>query len=165
MNDQTDLLHWEDFHPGQTFDLGSYDVPLEEIVAFARQYDPQGFHVDEEQAKASPFGGIVASGWHTGAISQRLLVEQLLLRTACQGSPGVDELRFLKPVRPDDVLRGRLTIVETRPSSRRPDRGTVTTRYELENQRGEVVLSMAARVMFERRDPAEGSGPPDANGS
>lgn len=154
MAEDDNLLYWEDFQPGKTFDLGSYEVPLDEIVAFAEHYDPQGFHVDEAAAKASPFGGIVASGWHTSAISQRLLVQQLLSRSACQGSPGVEELRFLKPVRPGDVLCGRLEVLDTQPSGRRPDRGTVTSRCELENQRGEVVLSMASRIMFRRREPA-----------
>jgi acyl dehydratase len=158
VTDDDNLLYWEDFHPGQTFELGAYQVPLAEMLAFAGHYDPQGFHVDEAAAEASPFGGIVASGWHTGAIWQRLLVQQLLGRAACQGSPGVDELRFLKPVRPDDVLSGQFEVVETQPSRSRPDRGTVTSRSRLENQHGEVVMSMAMRIMFARRRPAEAAG-------
>lgn len=156
MRDQADRLHWEDFEPGQTRELGSYEFTLDEMLAFAERYDPQVFHVDEEGAKDQPFGGIIASGCLTFAIAQRLLVDGLLAHAESQGSPGIDEMRFLTPVRPADVLRGRVEVSETRESSRRPGRGTITIAYILVNQRDEVALSMRARVMMKRRDPGAG---------
>jgi acyl dehydratase len=153
---ERDRLHWEDFEPGQMLELGSVEITLDEMIAFASRYDPQVFHIDEERAKASAFGGIIASGCLTFALAQRLLVAGLLERTEGQGSPGIDELRFLRPVHPGDVLRGRVEITETRPSSRRADRGTIFVTYTFENQRGEVALSMRTRVMVKRRDAAVG---------
>jgi acyl dehydratase len=143
--------HFEDFAAGDVFELGSRTVTKEEIVAFAREYDPQFLHVDEGAATAGPFGGLIASGWHTGAIWMRMYVDTLLVDSASMGSPGIEELRWLQPVRPGDTLRGRLTVLETAPSERRPDRGTVRSRGEMLNQRAEVVLAMVARGFFGRR--------------
>lgn len=142
------MLYFEDFQPGQTFELGSHTVTKDEIVAFATQFDPQPFHVDEEAAAVGPFGGLVASGWHTSAIWMRLWVTEVLNRSAGMGSPGVEELRWLQPVRPGDTVTGRLTVLEATPSQRRPGRGTVRSRAELVNQRGEIVLAMTARGFF-----------------
>jgi acyl dehydratase len=143
-------LYFEDFEPGQVFELGSRTVTEEEIVAFARQWDPQPFHVDAEAARSSPFGGLIASGWHTGAMWMRLYVDTLL-GASSMGSPGIEELRWLAPVRPGDTLSGRLTILETSPSQRRADRGTVRIRGEMVNQDGVTVLSMVSRGHFGRR--------------
>src|SRR5262245_32647886 len=118
-------LFFEDLEPGQVVELGSRAVTEEEIVAFGRQWDPQPFHVDPEAAKGSVFGGLIASGWHTGAIWMRLYVDALLDGAASMGSPGIEDLRWLAPVRPGDTLTGRLTVLETTPSARRLDRGTV----------------------------------------
>jgi acyl dehydratase len=139
------VLYLEDFQPGMVFELGSHAVTKDEIVAFASQFDPQPFHVDEVAAADGPFGGLVASGWHTSAIWMRLWVTEVLSRSASMGSPGVEELRWLQPVRPGDTLTGRLTVLETTPSQRRPGRGTVRSRAELVNERGETVLTMIAR--------------------
>ena len=144
-------LYWEDLQPGQVHELGSRAVSEEEIVAFARQWDPQPFHVDPEAAKGSPFGGLIASGWHTGAMWMRLYVDSLLGGDAAMGSPGIEELRWLAPVRPGDTLTGSLTVLETTPSERRPDRGTVRIRGEMTNQDGVVVMSMTSRGHFGRR--------------
>jgi len=144
-------LYFEDLEPGQVHELGSRAVSEEEIVAFARQWDPQPFHVDPEAAKDSPFGGLIASGWHTGAMWMRLYVDSLLDGEAAMGSPGIEELRWLAPVRPGDTLAGRLTVLETTPSERRPDRGTVRIRGEMVNQDGVIVLSMVSRGHFGRR--------------
>ena len=144
-------LYWEDLRPGQVHELGSRAVSEEEIVAFARQWDPQPFHVDPEAAKDSPFGGLIASGWHTGAMWMRLYVDSLLGGDAALGSPGIEELRWLAPVRPGDTLTGRLTVLEATPSERRPDRGTVRIRGEMVNQDGVTVLSMVSRGHFRRR--------------
>jgi acyl dehydratase len=143
---------FEDFQPGQVFELGSTSVTEEEIVAFARQFDPQPFHVDPQAAQESVFGGLIASGWHTGSLWMRLYVDSMLGGPSSQGSPGIEELRWLAPVRPGDTLSGRLTVLETTPSERRPDRGTVRIRGELVNQDGVTVLSMVSRGHFGRRD-------------
>ena len=143
--------YFEDFEPGQVVELGSHTVSEEEIVAFARLWDPQPFHVDPEAARASVFGGLIASGWHTGAVWMRLYVDALLGGSDSRGSPGVEELRWLAPVRPGDTLTGRLEVLETTPSERRPDRGTVRIRGELANQDGVTVLSMTSRGHFGRR--------------
>ena len=143
----------DDLAPGQTYDLGRRRVSREEILTFAREYDPQPFHVDEAAAAASIYGGLIASGWHTAAVYMRLLVDGFLGRAAAMGSPGVDELRWLKPVRPGDELAGRLEILEVRPSQSRPDRGLARCGAEVLNQDGEPVLRFTAMVLFRRRDP------------
>jgi acyl dehydratase len=143
--------YFDDFAPGQVFELGGRTVTKEEIVAFAREFDPQFLHVDEGAAAAGPFGGLIASGWHTGALWMRMYVDALLADSVSMGSPGIEELRWLQPVRPGDTLRGRLTVLETTRSERRPDRGTVRSRGEMLNQRDEVVLTMVARGFFGRR--------------
>jgi acyl dehydratase len=143
--------YFEDFEAGAVVELGSHTVTEEEIVAFARQWDPQPFHVDPEAARESAFGGLIASGWHTGALWMRMYVDSLLDGTASMGSPGIEELRWLAPVRPGDTLTGRLEVLETTPSQRRPDRGTVRIRAEMVNQDGVVVLSMTSRGHFGRR--------------
>ena len=144
-------LTFDDFAPGQEYELGSVTVTQDEIVQFAHRYDPQAFHVDPEAAKESVFGGLIASGWHTGAMWMRLYVDSMLGSSAGQGSPGVEELRWLAPVRPGDTLSGRLTVLETTPSERRPDRGTVRIRGEMVNQDGVTVMSMVSRGHFARR--------------
>ena len=143
-------LYFEDFVPGQVYELGSRIVSEDEIVSFGRQWDPQPFHVDPEAAKESVFSGLIASGWHTGSIWMRGYVETML-GPASQGSPGIEELRWLAPVRPGDTLVSRLTVLETTPSERNPARGTVRIRGEVENQDGVVVLSMVSRGHFARR--------------
>lgn len=143
--------YFEDFEPGQVLELGSRTVTEAEIIAFARQFDPQPFHVDPEAAVGSVFGGLIASGWHTGAMWMRLYVDNMLGSASAQGSPGIEELRWLAPVRPNDTLHGRLTVLETTPSERRPDRGTVRIRGEMVNQDGVTVLSMVSRGHFGRR--------------
>jgi acyl dehydratase len=146
------LLYWEDLAVGQIWQLGPTSVSRDEIVAFAARYDPQRFHLDEEAALATPYGGIIASGWHTMSIVQRLVVEGLLGRAACLGAAGVEQLRWRRPVRPDDSLRLRLEIMASAPSVKRPDeRGTVDVLHELFNQREELVMTMRARVLFARR--------------
>ncbi len=143
--------HFEDFAVGQVYELGTREITREQIIAFAREFDPQPFHVDEEAAKDTAFGGLIASGWHTASIYMRCYADALLAGSASMGSPGVDELRWLVPVRPGDTLSSRCTVTDVRPSSRRADRGTVFLLSEVRNQRGEVVLSMTARGLFGRR--------------
>ena len=146
------MRYFEDFRQGETIELGQYEVTEREVLAFGRMYDPQPFHVDSEAARRSPFGGLIASGWHTTAMFMRLWVDGLLSDTASMGSPGVEQIRWLVPVRPGDVLRGRVTVAEAAPSQTRPDRGTLITESELVNQRDEVVMTMRGRGFVARRD-------------
>lgn len=147
-------LYFEDFHAGQVIELGSYTVGEAEIIAFAKQFDPQPFHIDHEAAKDSIFGGLVASGWHTCSLLMKVLVSGLLIRSQSLGSPGVDEVRWIKPVRPGDTLSTRMKIVECIPSTSKPDRGVLRSECETFNQHGEVVLRMKTLGMFGRRPAA-----------
>jgi acyl dehydratase len=144
---------FEDFEPGQVYELGSKVVAEDEIVAFARQFDPQPFHLDPEAAKDSVFGGLIASGWHTGAMWMRLHVDSLLGGASGQGSSGIEELRWLAPVRPGDTLSGRLIVLEVTSSESHPERGTIRIRGEMVNQDGVTVMSMVSRGRFARRGP------------
>lgn len=153
--------YFEDFTPGQVFQLGSHHVTREEILDFARQFDPQPFHVDEEAAKDSAFGGLIASGWHTASLFMRLYVDAVLSDAASMGSPGLSELRWLAPVRPGDDLTGCFVVESVQPSSKRADRGTVFFDGQVINQRGEQVLSMRGRGLFGRREAASPPAPAD----
>ncbi len=155
-------VHFEDFAPGQVYELGSYTVSEEEILEFGRRYDPQPFHTDSEAAKATPFGGLIASGWHTGSIFMRLYVDGVLAGTDSRGSTGLDELRWPAPVRPGDVLTGSVLVLEVQPSSKRPDRGTVFIENSLVNQDGVVVMTSRGRGLFGRRAPARAPAAPSS---
>jgi acyl dehydratase len=146
--------YFEDFAAGETRDLGSVQLSAAEIIAFAEQFDPQAFHVDPVRAEASVFGGLVASGWHTVGAYMRLFVEGVLNRVPSFGSPGVDQVRWLRPVRPGDTLRARFTVLEARPSRSRPDRGIVRSRGEMINQDAELVMSLEATNFIGRRPSA-----------
>lgn len=143
--------YFEDFHVGEVIDLGSVSVTQEEILAFARQFDPQPFHVDLERAKTAVFGELVASGWHTGSLFMRLLCDQLLNDTVSMASPGLDEVRWRKPVRPGDTLHAQLTVVECTPSRSRPSMGVMRSRCEMFNQHNELVMSFAGIHFFGRK--------------
>jgi acyl dehydratase len=148
-------LHFEDFRPGTVYDLGEVTVDEAEMLAFARRFDPQPFHVDPQAAAASPFGTLIASGWYTASLFMRAYVDAVLADSASQGSPGLSELRWLAPVYPGDVLRGRLTVLGTTPSSTTPGRGTALLRGELLRD-GQAVLRTTFRGLFGRRTPAVG---------
>jgi len=141
VDDSLTELYLEDHLPGSVQVMGSVKVTEEEIIAFAKRYDPQVFHVDPEAAKKTPFGGLVASGWHTVALAMRLIVDNRLSRVKNVGSPGAEEVRWLKPVRPGDTLTVKATIVEARRSRSKPDRGVIKALIEISNQAGEVVTS------------------------
>jgi acyl dehydratase len=137
-----DDRYFEDYVAGAVHECGSIRVEEEEMLSFARRFDPQPIHNDPEAAKQSVFQGLIASGWHTASLMMRLFAEQYLSRIASLSSPGVDELRWLKPVRPGDELSLRVTVVETRRSRSKPDRGIVRSYMEARNQRGEIVMTM-----------------------
>ena len=137
------MYYFEDFPVGAVFDLGTITVTEEEIISYARQFDPQYFHVDPERARDSIFGGLVASGWHSTSLFMRLFVDTLLSQTDSIASPGVDEVRWLRPVRPGDTLRGRFTVIAASPSKSRPTMGVVRSRCEMFNQHDELVMTIA----------------------
>ncbi len=147
--------HFEDYVPGAVCVYGAIPVTAEAIVEFARLYDPQPIHTDSDAAARGPFGGLIASGWHTIALVMRVLVERYLSHVAAIVSPGIDELRWALPVRPGDVLSVRVTVLEAMLSRSKPDRGLVRTLIEALNQRGEVVLSMKAMNLIRRRATRE----------
>jgi acyl dehydratase len=145
------VRYFEDFTPGEVIELGRRTITRDEIVRFASEFDPQAFHLDEEAAKRSIYGGLLASGWHTGSIMMRLLYEGVVRHTVSLGSPGVDEMRWLRPVRPGDTLSGRMTVTECVPSRSKPDRGIVRSLIELHNQHGDVVMTVKGMSMMSRR--------------
>ena len=145
------MRYWEDIKEGEVVELGSHTMDKERMVAFAREFDPQPFHTDEKAAEASIWGGLIASGWLTGSTLMRLLYDGFLKGTAGLGSPGIDELRWLKPVRPGDTLTARLTVLETTASRSKPDRGIVRSLMEVLNQHGEVVMTTTGVNFFSRR--------------
>lgn len=126
----SDLIHFEDFAPGQHYDCGEHTITEAEMVEFAREFDPQPQHLDPEAAKKSLLGGLAASGWHVGGLMMRMAVDNFLSKTTSQGSPGVEELRWLKPVRPGDRLSFDCDVLEVRPSSK-PHRGFLKTRWSV----------------------------------
>ena len=151
MPDAARDLYFEDYTPGLVIEFGSYPVSADEIIAFARLYDPQFFHTDPEAAKQSIFGGLVASGWHVGSMTMRMIVDERISGPSALASAGMEELRFLKPVRPGDALRARLTVLDAKPSASKPDRGVVRQRVETLNQAGEVVMSAVHFVLYRKR--------------
>lgn len=147
-------IYLEDLAAGDTWECGGRTVNREEILAFAREFDPQSFHVDEEAAKRSLYGGIIASGWHTAAICMRMIVDGLTSQVVSLGSPGVDAVRWPKPVRPGDTLRVRAVCLEARPSRSKPDRGLARFRYEVHNQDDDLVMTMEGMALVARRPEA-----------
>jgi acyl dehydratase len=146
--------HWEDFKVGDTSPIGEVVVKKDEIIAFAKAYDPQPFHIDEEAAKRSMYQGLIASGWLTVGLVMRMMVDSYLRDSASLGSPGVEQIRWLKPVRPGDKIRGQRTVLETRASQSRPEMGIVKTRWEVFNQSDDLVMTMEGYGMFKRRNPS-----------
>jgi acyl dehydratase len=144
-------LHWEDFSPGQVTDCGSRLVTREEIIAFAAEYDPQPMHLDEDAARATMLGGMVASGWHSCCILMRMLHDAILSDSSFLGAPGVEEVKWLAPIRPGERIKARGTVLETRPSRSRPDLGFVKFRFELIDATDKPVLSLVVHPMFARR--------------
>ena len=145
-------LTFEDFKPGTAMTYGRYAVTLDEIRAYASEYDPQPMHLDAVAAQRSLLGGLAASGWHSCCMMMRMLTDSFLINTSCMGAPGVDEVRWLKPVYPGDVLSVRHTVLSARASQSKPDRGFVSFHFEMLNQNGDVVLDQRNAIMFGLRD-------------
>jgi acyl dehydratase len=146
-----DDRYFEDYVPGSVYAFGSITVTEEEILEFSRRFDTQGFHTDPVAAERGPFKGLIASGWHTTALMMRLYADHYLSKVASLASPGIDELRWLQPVRPGDALSIRATVTQARASRSKPDRGLVHTLVEVLNQRGEVVMTLTIMNMLRRR--------------
>ena len=136
------LRYFDDYRPRASYDCGSVGVSEAEIISFATRFDPQPFHVDPEAAARGPFGGLIASGWHTAALVMRQIVDHYLPAEASLGSPGLDEIRWPGPVRPGDTLRVRATVAEARRSQSKPDRGIIKTEIEAVNQDGLTVMRL-----------------------
>jgi acyl dehydratase len=158
LTDVTDLpehatRHFEDYVPGLTVDCGSFSISEAEIIAFGKEYDPQPFHIDPVGAAEGPFGGLIASGWQTTSMTMRLLVEHFVSTETGLGAAGVDEIRWPRPVRPGDTLRVRVTVLESRRSKSKPDRGIVRSLAEVTNQHGESVMRLTAINFVLVRDP------------
>jgi acyl dehydratase len=145
------MRYFEDFEIGEIIEIGSKKVTKEEIITFARAFDPQPFHISEAKANDSIFGGLVASGWHTCAVFMRLYVDNFLTKTISLGSPGVDNIRWLKPVFPNDTISGRITVLETQSSHNRPNVGILKIKSEMFNQNGEVVMRIEGTGFFGKR--------------
>jgi acyl dehydratase len=150
----TEDRYFEDYPQGAVFEFGNIAVGAAKIVDFARRYDPQPMHVDPAAAAEGPFGGLIASGWHTAALMMRLFAEHFLSQVASLASPGIDELRWLRPVRPGDVLRIRVQVLEARPSRTQPDRGVLRTFVEVLNQEGAAVMTLKPVNLLRRRPAA-----------
>ncbi len=146
---------FEDFTAGRSFALGPKHVTAEEIIAFAREFDPQPMHLSEEAGKASILGGLSASGWHTSGMMMRMLTDAFLLESTSQGSPGIDFLEWRNPVLAGDTLSGTTTVVEARPLRSRPGIGVVRFRHEIVNQKGEPVCTGENAIMMGMRTLTE----------
>lgn len=143
--------HFEDFHEGQVIDLGQRHVTEQEIIDFARQFDPQPFHIDREAAAASIYGGVIASGWHTCSMMMRMVVDGLMGDAASMGSPGLDSVRWMLPVRAGDTLTVRYLTTKVKASNSKPDRGVVWSKWIATNQHGDEVCTVEGMGMFGRR--------------
>jgi acyl dehydratase len=145
------MIYFEDVQVGETQRFGRYEVTREEIIEYARQFDPQPFHMDEAAAKASMFGGLIASGWHTGAMLIRMINDHAIPGAATTGALGFDDLKWLKPVRPGDVLSAETRVIDKTESRSRPEIGVVKIESQVLDQRGEVKMSLISLVLYRRR--------------
>ncbi|MBR9652632.1 MaoC family dehydratase [Thalassovita aquimarina] len=144
-------MYFDDLPVGFTFETGTRQIPLDEMVDFARKYDPQPFHVDEDAGRDTPYGGLIASGFQTMVVGFLLTLEADIWNEASLGSPGIDELRWLKPVRPGDTLRVNAEVIGSAPSRSRPDRGRTEIRYDTYNQDGDKVMTYRTTHILRRR--------------
>ncbi|MFT3987410.1 MaoC family dehydratase [Aestuariivirga sp.] len=147
------LLHFEDFPVGRIFELGPYPVTREEVIAFAREFDPQPFHLDEDAANSSVLGGLSASGWHNCAMLMRMMCDGFLNRSAGMGSNGLSEVKWLKPVYVGETLRGAMTVLGARISSKRPEMGILECRWDLRNEAGELKVEETGVLFMRVRAP------------
>jgi acyl dehydratase len=150
-NPPTKFYYWEDFFLNQTIECGPYTVTEEEILEFAQKYDPQRFHVNKDSAELTIFKGLIASGWQTAGLMMRMVCDGFMLSSSSTGSPGIDSLKWLKPVRPGDTLKTVVEVLETRALNSKPTIGMVKTRWSCYNQHDELTTTIEAWNMFEKR--------------
>jgi len=143
--------YWEDYPVGSTRDYAGQTLTQEAMVRFAREFDPQPFHIDAVAAGESIYGGLIASGWHTCALAMRMMCDSYLLDTASSGSPGMENIKWLKPVRPGDTLRLSMTVLEARPLESKPHIGLIRSQWRIFNQKDECVMEMEGYSMLSRR--------------
>ncbi len=148
------MNYWEDIEIGLTIDLGTHYCEPGEVIAYAREFDPQFFHLDEARAKQTMFGGLIASGWYTASSMSRMMGDRMATRFRVATSPGFDDLRWHKPVYPGDTLSGTITFTEKKPSSKRPEIGSAKFRGEMLNQKRELVMSVVHIALFWRHPAA-----------
>jgi acyl dehydratase len=146
-------LAWEDFHPGRTFEHGPRRLPRDEMIAFATEFDPQPMHLDEAAARSSMMEGLSASGWYACCILMKMCADAFVLNSTSMGAPGIDEVKWLKPIRPDDALTLRAVVLDTRASNSRPEMGFVRFNFELFNAANERVMTLTTSLMLGRRRP------------
>ena len=146
-------LSYEDMEVGKSYEVGSHTFTHDEIVRFAEQFDPQPFHVSDAGGAASPYGTLIASGWHTCSVMMGMLVRNVLAGSTSMGSPGIDDLRWLKPVRVGDTIRMMNSVLDKRVSASKPDRGIVSTEWQGFNQHGELVITVRSKGLFGLRHP------------
>jgi acyl dehydratase len=146
--------YFEDYPVGEVTEFGDYPVTEAEVIEFATRYDPQPFHVDAQAARTTIFGGLIASGWMTASCAMRMMVDHYISARASMGSPGIDELRWVAPVRPGDRLHMRVTVLESRPSTSKPDRGVLRFRWEVMRADGETVMTLLTWALYRRRPTA-----------
>jgi acyl dehydratase len=144
---------YENMEVGKRYEIGEHTFTREQIVTFAQQFDPQPFHIDDAAAAASPFGTLIASGWHTCSVMMALLVRSELADSTSMGSPGIDDIRWIKPVRVGDTLRMTLVVLDKRMSASKPDRGIVSTQWDGVNQDGDTVITVRSKNIFGLRNP------------
>jgi len=145
------FYYWEDFFQGQTIECGPYTVTEDEILEFAQKYDPQRFHVSKEAAEMTLFKGLIASGWQTAGLMMRMVCDGFMLNSSSTGSPGIDSLKWIKPVRPGDTLRTMVEVLQIRSLNSKPTIGMVQTRWSCYNQKNELTTTIEAWNMFEKR--------------
>jgi acyl dehydratase len=150
----TQKIAYEDFQVGRVIEFGRYAVQREDVLRFAADFDPQRFHLDDAAGEDSLFGGLAASGWHTCAMLMRMVCDEYLVNSTSLGSPGIDHLKWLRPVHPGDTLRARVTVLQTRRMNSKPHIGLVLTKWEALNQHDEVVIQLEGWGMFGLRDPS-----------
>ena len=146
--------YFEDYPVGEVAEFGDYPVSEQEVVDFATRYDPQPFHIDAQAARGTIYGGLISSGWMTASCAMRMMVDHYISPLASMGSPGIDELRWLRPVRPGDRLRMRVSVVDVRASQSKPDRGMVQFLEEVVNQEGTTIMTLKGFGMYARRPSA-----------
>jgi acyl dehydratase len=157
MKNSGKFYYWEDFEKGQLIDCGSYSLTEEEVIEFASKYDPQRFHINKESAENTIFKGLIASGWQTCSVMMRMVCDTFMINSSSTGSPGLDSLKWIKPVRPGDILKTTFEVLETRALNSKPHLGMIKSKWSCFNQRDELTATVEAWNLFEKRPTGQAS--------